>query len=147
MAQKTYADFSQQELIDLTQGVMIYLDGWKLSAEQMLALLGLEGAAKKRNLQSYRMGEKAFPETKDIMVRLDHVIGIADALRTTFPFSDKMRLMWLRKPHRRFKKNTPLAVIMADDTPNGLLKVRMEVDCAYGYAISEAMRENQQSSN
>ena len=147
MAIKTYADFSQQELMELTQGVMSYLDGWKLSAEQMLSLLGLEDAAKTRNLQSFRMGEKAFPETDDIMVRLDHVIGIADALRTTFPFSDKMRLMWLRKPHRRFQKNTPLAVIMSDSTPNGLLKVRMEVDCAYGYAISEAMRENQQSSN
>ena len=144
MATKTYADFSQQELMELTQGVMSYLDGWKLSAEQMLSLLGLEDAAKTRNLQSFRMGEKAFPETEDIMIRLDHVIGIADALRTTFPFSDKMRLMWLRKPHRRFQKNTPLAVIMSDSTPNGLLKVRMEVDCAYGYAISEAMRENQQ---
>jgi len=147
MATKTYADFSQQELMELTQGVMSYLDGWKLSAEQMLSLLGLEDAAKTRNLQSFRMGEKAFPETEDIMIRLDHVIGIADALRTTFPFSDKMRLMWLRKPHRRFQKNTPLAVIMSDSTPNGLLKVRMEVDCAYGYAISEAMRENQQSSS
>ena len=147
MAQKTYADFSQEELLGLTQGVMEYLDSWKLSAEQMMALLGIEDDAKKRHLQSYRMGEKAFPETSDIMVRLDHVIGIADALRTTFPFSDKMRLMWLRKPHRRFNKNTPLAVIMNDATPNGLLKVRMEVDCAYGYAISEAMREHQQSSN
>lgn len=142
MAQKAYSDYSTEEMLSLTQGVMGYLDGWQLSAEQMLAILGLEGAAKKRNLQSFRLGEKSFPETKDLMVRLDHVIGIADALRTTFPFSDKMRLMWLRKPHRRFKRNTPLSVIMADDTPNGLLKVRMEVDCAYGYAISEAMRNN-----
>jgi len=124
----------------LTQGVMEYLDSWQLSAEQILAILGLEDEVKKRNLQSFRMGDKPFPETSDIMERLDHVIGIADALRTTFPFSDKMRLMWLRKPHRRFQRNTPLSVIMADDSTNGLLKVRMEVDCAYGYAINEAMR-------
>jgi len=141
MATKTYKDYSKEEMASLTKGVMAYLDGWKLSAEQMLVILGIEESAKKRHLQSFRLGDKPFPETQHLMTRLDHIIGIADALRTTFPFSDKMRLMWLRKPHRRFKKNTPLAVIMADDTPNGLLKVRMEVDCAYGYAISEAMRD------
>ena len=143
MAQKTYSDYSNDELLQLTQGVMAYLDGWKLSAEQMLAILGLEKVAKTRHLQGYRMKDRAFPESEELMVRVDHIIGIADALRTTFPFSDKMRLMWLRKPHRRFKKNTPLAVIMGDDSPNGLLRVRMEVDCAYGYTISEAMKEQQ----
>ncbi len=141
MAQKGYDDYSKQEMLSLTAGVMGYLDGWKLSAEQMMVILGIEDSAKKRHLQSFRLGDKPFPETEHLMTRLDHIIGIADALRTTFPFSDKMRLMWLRKPHRRFKKNTPLAIIMGDDSPNGLLKVRMEVDCAYGYAISEAMRD------
>jgi len=141
MAQKTYDEYSTDELLQLTQGVMGYLDGWQLSAEQMIAVLGLSDDAKNRHLQGFRMGERAFPESSELMIRIDHIIGIADALRTTFPFSDKMRLMWLRKPHRRFRKNTPLAVIMHDDSPNGLLKVRMEVDCAYGYAISEAMQD------
>jgi len=125
---------------------MQYLDGWKLSSEQSLAVLGLEGSAKPRHLNSFRLGDKAFPNTKELLIRIDHIIGIADALRTTFPFSDKMRLMWLRKPHRRFKKNTPLAVIMGDDSPNGLLRVRMEVDCAYGTAISEALQQQQNQS-
>lgn len=145
MAQKTYSDYSNDEMLQLTQGVMGYLDGWQLSTEQMLAVLGLEEIVKNRHLQGFRMGERMFPESKELMVRIDHIIGIADALRTTFPFSDKMRLMWLRKPHRRFRKNTPLSVIMADDTPNGLLKVRMEVDCAYGYTMNEAMREQSTS--
>lgn len=147
MAQKGYSDYSKEEMLSLTQGVMSYLDGWKLSAEQMMVVLGIEDITKKRHLQSFRLGDKAFPESDTLMIRLDHIIGIADALRTTFPFSDKMRLMWLRKPHRRFKKNTPLAVIMGDDSPNGLLKVRMEVDCAYGYAISEAMRDQQEQAS
>ena len=140
MSTKSHSDYSKDDLKALTQGVMGYLDGWNLSAEQVLAVLGLADVAKKRHLQSYRMGDKPFPESSDLMIRVDHIIGIADALRTTFPFSDKMRLLWLRKPHRRFKKNTPLAVIMADDTANGLMKVRIEVDCSYGYTISEAMR-------
>jgi len=145
MAEKGYTDYSTDEMKSITQGVMAYLDGWNLSAEQMLAVLGLEEAAKKRHLQSFRMGDRPFPESPDLMVRMDHIIGIADALRTTFPFSDKMRLLWLRKPHRRFKKNTPLAVIMSDNSPNGLLRVRMEVDCNYGHTISEAMRDQQAS--
>lgn len=143
MANKTYDDYSDEDMLSLTQGVMQYLDGWKLSSEQALAVLGLSSAAKTRHLNSFRLGEKAFPKTDELMTRIDHIIGIADALRTTFPFSDKMRLMWLRKPHRRFKRNTPLAVIMGEDSPNGLLKVRMEVDCAYGYSISEAMQQQQ----
>lgn len=147
MSLKTYSDYSSEDLKKLTQGVMTYLDGWNLSSEQVLVVLGLDGTAKNRHIQSYRLGEKAFPETPELMARVDHIIGIADALRTTFPFSESMRLLWLRKPHRRFKKNTPLAVIMNDDTPNGLLKVRIEVDCSYGYSISEAMREQQASQN
>ena len=143
MAAKTYKEYSKADMLSLTQGVMAYIDGWKLSSEQALALLGLTEKSKTRHLNSFRMGDKAFPETDDLLIRIDHIIGIADALRTTFPFSDKMRLLWLRKPHRRFQKNTPLAVIMEDKTPNGLMKVRMEVDCNYGYSISEAMREQQ----
>lgn len=146
MAVKTYDDYSKEDMLGLTQGVMQYLDGWKLSSEQALAVLGLEGSVKARHLNSFRLGDKAFPNTSELLIRIDHIIGIADALRTTFPFSDKMRLMWLRKPHRRFKKNTPLAMIMADDSPNGLLRVRMEVDCAYGTAISEAMHQQQNQS-
>jgi len=140
MAQKAYSDYSADDLKALTKGVMNFLDSWKLPAEQVLEVLGLEKAAKKRHINSYRVGEKVFPESPELMVRLDHIIGIADALRTTFPFSDSMRSMWMHKPHRRFQKNSPLSVILSDSTPNGLLKVRMEVDCAYGYAISEALQ-------
>lgn len=140
---KSYDEYSQEDLQNLTQGVMAIIDGWNISAEQTLALLGIGKEGKKRHMQSYRMGERAFPKTDELLIRIDHIIGIADALRTTFPFSDKMRILWLRKPHRRFKKNTPLNVILTDDSANGLLKVRMEVDCAYGYTISEAMRAQQ----
>lgn len=141
MATKNYKDYSQEEMQSLTQGIVSILDDWKISVDQAFAILGLTKEGKKRHMQGYRMGERAFPESDELLTRIDHIIGISEALRTTFPFSDKMRLLWLRKPHRRFKKNTPLNVILTDDTPNGLLKVRMEVDCSYGYAISEALRE------
>ena len=134
--------FSDTEMSALTQAVVHHLDEWKISAEAMLCVLGLPEEVRPRHMQQYRQGDKAFPQTEDIMHRIDHLVGIADALRTTFPFSSQMRVMWLQKPHRRFQKRSPLAV-MLDEGTDGLMKVRIEVDCAYGYHISEAMRVNQ----
>ncbi len=145
MSTKTYAEYSTEELRFLTQGIMTYLDAWEMTNEQILIVLGLNNEVKTRKLQAYRNGSEVFPDFSDLMARVDHIIGIADALRTQFPFSEQMRLMWLRKPHRRFQRNQPLKVMLDNESANGLLKVRMEVDCNYAYAISEAMRDQQQS--
>ena len=140
MSEKTYTD---EEMSSISQAVMQYIDSWKLSNEETISILGLDPKTRTRHLQHYRSGEKVLPQEREIMQRVDHIVGIADALRTTFPFSDQMRLMWLRKPHRRFRKNTPLAVILEKGL-NGLMKVRIEVDCAYGWKISEEMAKAQQ---
>ncbi len=132
-------DFSPQQLQALTQAVMQHLDDWQISSEDTLTLLGLTEVLKLRQLNGLRNGERSLPQTAEVMLRVDHVIGIADALRTTFPFSSQMRLLWLRKPHRRFQRRTPLLVMLSEGI-NGLQRVRIEVDCAYGYAIDEALR-------
>jgi len=141
MANKTYTEYSKDELKFLTQGVMSYLDAWELSANEIIAVLGLKDLVKTRHLQGFRSGERVFPNTQEITIRIDHIIGIADGLRTTYPMNEQMAPIWLRKPHRRFQRNTPLSVMLNDASPNGLLKIRMEVDCNYAYAISEALRE------
>jgi len=140
---KTY---SKEEMTEISKAVMLYLDSWKLSNAEVISILGLDPKIRTRHLQFFRSGDKPLPQEGETMQRIDHIVGIADALRTTFPFSDKMRLLWLRKPHRRFRKNTPLAVIMEKGL-NGLMKVRIEVDCAYGWKISEEMAKAQQASN
>lgn len=129
--------YSDEEMKVISGKVVSYLDSWQLSAEEMLSILGVSDI-KPRHLPQYRKMEKAFEQTDEVMQRIDHVVGIADALRTTFPHSDTMRLRWLRQPHRRFRKKTPLSVIL-NTGMNGLLRVRVEVDCAYGYAINDAM--------
>lgn len=131
------AMYSDEEMKRISGKVVRYLESWQVSAEEMLIILGLP-ELKPRKLLHYRKMEKAFEQTDDMMQRIDHVVGIADALRTTFPHSDTMRLRWLRQPHRRFRKKTPLALILGSGM-NGLLRVRVEVDCAYGYAINDAM--------
>ncbi|MEH6455224.1 MAG: DUF2384 domain-containing protein [Cocleimonas sp.] len=143
MASKTYADYSNEELKFLTQGVMTYLDSWQLTTEEIITILGLQNLIKTRQLAGFRSGNRVFPESPEILIRVDHIIGIADGLRTTYPLSDQMRQIWLTKPHRRFQRDTPISVMLNDSTPNGLLRIRMEVDCNYAYAISEAMRDQQ----
>lgn len=130
-------EHTQEKMLLITGRVINYLDQWKLSEAEIINILGVP-EIKPRHLSHYRKGEKALPQTQEVYQRIDHIVGIADALRTTYPFSDKMRLLWLRKPHRRFKKQTPLSVIL-DEGINGLMRVRVEVDCAYGWAIGDAM--------
>lgn len=141
MAIKAYVEYSRDELRFLSQGVMSYLDSWGLKPDEIIRLLGLKDHVKKRQLQTFRSGESVFPESADLLIRIDHIIGIADGLRTTYPLNDQMAQIWLRKEHRRFNNKTPLAIMLGDESPNGLLKIRMEVDCNYAYAISEAMRD------
>jgi hypothetical protein len=136
--------FSDEEMGALTQAVVTHMDEWKISAEEMLSILGMAGEAKSRHLNSYRQGARSLPQNDEVLNRIDHIVGISDALRTTFPFSSQMRVMWLQKPHRRFQKRTPLSVMLSEGI-NGLQKVRIEVDCSYGYAINDAMQAAQQA--
>lgn len=123
----------------LTQAAIQHLEGWEISPEQIFQLLGVGAEVKPRYLASYRKGDKSLPPTPELMQRMEHIAGIADALRTTFPFSQQMRVMWLRKPHRRFQRRAPLNVMLTEGI-DGLQKVRIEVDCAYGYAIADALQ-------
>lgn len=140
------SDFTKDEMSALTQAVVDHMDEWKIAPEEMIEVLGISDVAKPRQLSAYRKGDKLLPQTSDVMKRIDHIVGIADALRTTFPFSSQMRVMWLRKPHRRFQKRTPLSVMLSEGV-SGLQKVRIEVDCAYGYAINDALHAAQQQGN
>lgn len=127
-----------------TEQALSQLADWQLSAEDVVNLLGLPEEIKARHLPSYLKGERKLPASAELQVRLEHIGGISEALTTTFPFSAQMRLMWLRRPHRRFQQRTPLAV-MLEEGIDGLQKVRMDVDCAYSYAIADAMATAQQA--
>ena len=131
-------NYTKEQMTSLTRAVVNHMDEWKIDPGEILSILGVEDSVKPRQLNAMRNGDRVLPQTTEVMQRIDHIVGISDALRTTFPFSSQMRVMWLQKPHRRFQKRTPLSVILSEGL-NGLLKVRIEVDCAYGYAISDAM--------
>ncbi len=140
---KTY---SNEEMVSITKTVMRYLDAWKLTSDEIINILGLDSKIRTRHLQAFRSGNKILPQQKETFQRIEHVAGIVEALRTAYPMSVSTRARWLYKPCRRFQKQTPLSVIMAEGI-NGLIKVRIEVDCAYGWKLSEQMATNLQKNN
>lgn len=117
--------------IALTKAVMAMLDDWGLASTEIIKLLGLPSKTRIRHLEHFRRN-KPFPDSEQIMTRIEHLVGIADALRTSYPRNARMGTIWLRRPHRRLSNRTPLAT-MIDGGINGLRSVRAELDCAYSW--------------
>lgn len=126
---------TEQNLAEATPHIIGLLDEWKLSPEQIIGILGLEGQVVARDLRKFRCAHKGLPFSEDLADRIEHIAGITEALQTSFPHNREMRTLWLRQPHRRFQKMRPLAVILKEGL-EGLIRVRIEVDCAYGWSLS-----------
>ena len=124
-------DYTNEEFLYITKTVMNVLDTWNLTTEQYVQVLGLPSQTKKRQLDKYR-SLKAFPNDVAIIKRLSHIVGISDALRTTFPRNLNMAEKWMNTNHRRFDNKTPLSAIL-DEGINGLCKVRSELDCTFAW--------------
>ncbi len=124
--------FSPQQLIDVTRNIMRVLDEWELSGKDIITLLALPNKIRLRHLDRFRDGE-AFPDSEDTFERIEHIAGIADALRTSYPCNAHMGIIWMRTPHRRFQNQTPLAVL-SEQGLNGLRMVRSELDCAFSWS-------------
>ena len=127
-------DYTDEEFLYITNTVMKVLDSWNLTTEQTVQILGLSSQTKKRQLDKYRT-LKAFPKEELIVKRLSHVVGISDALRTTFPRNVNMSEKWMKTQHRRFNNETPLSIILEQGI-DGLCRVRAELDCTFAWNAS-----------
>jgi len=121
---------SEQDNVIITKMTMQLMDDWGLEGKQIIQLLALPRATRTRHLEKFRNGD-AFPMNKETANRIEHIAGIADALRTTYPRNTQMGSRWLHTPHRRFRNKTPIETMLKSDT--GLLRVRSELDCAYAW--------------
>ncbi len=117
--------------VALTNQVMDLLDSWGVDGQQKIVLLGLPDDIRVRKLERYRQDE-AFPDTDTVNEHLEHLVGIADALRTTYPMNIEMCSLWMKKPHKRFDNQTPLSV-MTNRGLEGLVRVRSQLDCAFAW--------------
>lgn len=130
------SDMNQADQLALTRAVMGILDGWGLSAEAQMLLLDLPKGTPGRALRKYRE-HTPFPDDLAVMQRLEQIIGIADALRTSYPHNPAMGTIWLQQRNNRFQGRAPLTV-MVDDGMDGLLAVRMHLDCSYDWHLDSS---------
>ncbi|HFD80902.1 MAG TPA: DUF2384 domain-containing protein [Gammaproteobacteria bacterium] len=124
---------SEEERLELTRGILNMLDDWGIAARDQLALLGMEDAPA-REVKRLRES-RPLPDDPEIMQRVEHLICIADALRTTYPFSRRMGKLWMHKPNRKFRQRTPVAT-MVEDGMVGIISVRSYLDCSFSWDMS-----------
>jgi len=115
--------------------VVNLLDDWGLAAHQQLAVLALPDGTPTRMLRRYHE-DTPLPDDPDVMLRVEHLLGIADALRTTFPRNANIGVMWLKQPCKRLRRRRPMDIIVEDGL-SGLITVRTHLDCSFAWRESE----------
>jgi hypothetical protein len=113
----------------ITRGVMNLFDNWGLHAEEMMALLNLQGKA--RHFSQYRHN-KPFPDEPGLLRRIEYLVRIDEALRTTYPAHPNMGRQWLRQCSGKFNHRSPL-VMMMDEGEQGLIYVLSRLDCTFAW--------------
>ena len=89
-----------------------------------------------RHMHQYKEGTP-LPESDEIDVRIDHILGISDALRTSYPLNLEMGAYWMKQVStRRFNSRSPINCILEDGL-EGLISVRVHLDCAYDWHIDK----------
>jgi len=130
---QSMSEMNKDDQLALTHAVMGILDAWGLSAEAQMLILDLPKGTPSRALRKYRE-HTPFPENEAVMLRLEQIIGIAEALRTSYPHNPAMGTLWLQQRNQRLDQRVPLA-IMIEDGMDGLQAVRMHLDCSYGWHL------------
>lgn len=139
------SNYIENDRSALAKSIMKVLDGWGLSAKEKLHLLAFPEATRSRELGQFSQG-KALPDSPELLQRVEHIFGIADALHTSYPLNEYMPVFWLKKNNRHFKNRAPLSC-MLEDGMDGIVAVRVHLDCAYDWEISDSVIPDKNSNN
>jgi hypothetical protein len=123
-----------EDRIALTRAIVGLLDSWGVGAAEQIALLALPEGTRPGVVRQFRQSTP-FPESEQVMERIEHLIGIAEALRTSYPHNAHMGNIWMNRINHRFDNRTPLRT-MLEDGLGGIIAVRTHLDCAYDWHIS-----------
>ena len=123
----------EQKLLQ-TQKVMSALDEWGLTGDQILLVLDMPASERSRHLAKYRK-DTPFPDDDNVANRVRYLLGIIDALRTTYPRNLQMGARWMAAPLVRLQNRCPLQA-MLEDGEQGVVAVLSELDCAYAWELS-----------
>lgn len=120
-----------EQKIEFTRRVIDMLDDWGLDDNQQVQLLGLPEETRSRQIRKFR-NETPFPDDENLMERIEHLVGIADALRTSYPTNAAGGSMWMNRRNSRFLDRTPLAA-MLEDGLRSIVAIRIHLDCSYDW--------------
>ena len=123
---------SMSDRLAITRGTMNLFESWGLRTEEMMALLDLQGKA--RHFAQYRYNTP-FPDEPGLMRRIEYLVRIDEALRTTYPTNPTMGKRWLRQRNHKFNRHSPLAMMLGDGE-RGLAYVLSRLDCTYAWEQS-----------
>lgn len=124
-------NMTHDEQITVTVGIMEILDSWKMSAAEIISLLDLPEKTPTRALRKYR-DSTPFPVSASLVERIEHIIGITDALRTSYPHNPQMGQMWIRQRSKKLNNQIPLQIIIEEGL-QGIIEVRKHLDCSYDW--------------
>ena len=136
------SDEKRQALTELTQATMRILDGWRLGTEEMREILAMPETVRARAFHRFREGAAPFPAEPEVLRRAQYVLRIADSLRTSYPRNPEYSKHWIRRPHRRFGRRTPLAVILGHGE-SGMVAVLSELDCTFSWDLTGSQSDYQ----
>ncbi|MCU7842760.1 MAG: MbcA/ParS/Xre antitoxin family protein [Candidatus Thiodiazotropha sp. (ex Monitilora ramsayi)] len=128
-SEQAVTEKSASDQLAITRGTMNLLESWGLHAEEMMALLNMQG--KPRHFTQYRYNTP-FPDEPGLMRRIEYLVRIDEALRTTYPTNPTMGKRWLRQRNQKFNRHSPLSM-MIDDGERGLAYVLSRLDCTYAW--------------
>jgi len=109
----------------LARMIMNLLEHWQLTAEDQLALLGLNPESRV-SLKRYREGG-ALSDNRDLLDRAGHLLAIHKSLRIIFPQNRELAYRWMSTRNHNFQLMTPVEVVKQYGF-TGLLMVRSYLD-------------------
>ena len=123
---------AQAQALLRTQEIMRILGEWGINSDAQITVLGCQGLIKSRDMRKYQKGMKVLPESEDINARVEHILGIAQALHTSYPSRPEAGAGWMAQRNGKLRGRTPIQCILQDGR-RGMVKIRTTVDCAWAW--------------
>jgi len=117
-------------MVDRSVALMItkLLELWQLPADAQSAVLGLSSDSRTA-LSRYRKGAP-LADSRDLLDRAGHLLGIHKSLRIIFPHDPDLAYRWMTQPNGRFGAR-PVDIVVGRGF-EGLLAVRRYLDFERG---------------
>jgi len=119
---------SRPERQSLAKMVIRLFDHWGLTTADRAAALGLS-ETNRATLSNYRKGEP-LGESRDLIERVGHLLGIHKSLRIIFPHDRDLAYRWMTTPNARFGMS-PIGVVRQYGF-EGLISIRRYLDFERG---------------